>query len=165
MICNTLDEINFIIKLCDNLIECLEFINKNCFVICDILEKEKEKNKDNKVNFQLFLRNVDKDNTIDNIYTILSEIVEKIKEKNYSIINHEKLFVQLFNLYKDKTIEELCKLKKIINLFDKKNFDINLLENYYNLIHKKGMILIQNDKLNIQEIINFVKKQENFRNI
>jgi hypothetical protein len=90
----------------------------------------------------------------------LSEIVQKIKEKNYLILNHEKLFDQLFNLYKDKTIEELCKLKKIINLFDKKNFDINLLENYYNLIHKKGMILIQSDKLNIQEIINFVKKQD-----
>ena len=163
LICQTFNEINFIIKLFENLSEYLEFINKNINIIYDILDKEKKLNKSHITNYQLYLLDIDKNDNIDNIdniFDILCEIVTKIKTKDYIILNYSKLFNDFFNLYSDKSIDELIKLKKIIELFNKKNLDNNNIERYYNLIHKKGMDLIQNDKLNIIEIINFIKKQD-----
>ena len=157
-ICENIDEINYIIKFEDNLFDILEFINKNIDLINNILEKEEEENK-NKV---IILPDIDNNDNLDLILKPLSEIVEKFKNKTYSILNYEKLFNDYYNLYSDKSIEELCKLKSLINIFDKKNINDNIIENYYIQIHQKGINLIKSNKLNEKEIIQFIKKQDTF---
>ena len=159
-IAQSLTEIDYIIKIFNNIIEALDFINKNCSLIYKIIDEEKEKNNQKQINNYLFLPNINKEDNIELIIEYLSSIVEKCKTRNYLILNYDNLFTQFCNLYSDKTIEELCMLKKIINLFDEKNIYPEIIENYYNKIHQKGMNLIRNRKLSVPEIINFIKKQD-----
>ena len=159
-IAQSLNEINYIIKLFENILESLEFINKNCTLIYKILDVEKETNKLNQINNYLILPNISNDDNTELILEYLSSIVENCKNKDYLILNYEKIFLDFYNLYSDKSLEELCQLKKLINLFDEKNIYPQVLENYYNQIHQKGMNLIKDKKLSIPKIINFIKKQD-----
>ena len=159
-IAQSLNEINYIIKLFDNIIEVLEFVNKNCSLIYKILDEEKEKNNQKQINTYLFLPDIDKEDNFELIIEYLSYIVEKCKSRNYLLLNYGNLFAQFCNLYSDKSLEELCVLKKLIAIFDEKNIYPDTIENYYNQIHQKGMNLIRGRKLSIPEIITFIKKQD-----
>ena len=159
-IAQSLNEINYIIKLFDNILEVLEFINKNCSLIYKILDVEKEKNIQKQINTYLFLPDIDKEDNFELIIEYLSSIVEKCKSRNYLLLNYGNLFTQFCNLYSDKSLEELCVLKKLIVFFDEKNIYPDAIENYYNQIHQKGMDLIRGRKLSIPEIITFIKMQD-----
>ena len=153
------EEINFINKYSKGLINYLEFIKDNCNLICDILEKKANTKKTNEINYILDLPYPSKEDNLDKIYDILLMVLKRTQNKKYSILNYDKLFNQLVNLGANDSLDELCKLKKFIEPLQK-YFAKDSIPNYYNIIHQKGINLIKNEQMSIEEILNFIYNQD-----
>ena len=80
---------------------------------------------------------------IDEIFELLKNIIELSKPRKYKIINYAEILEDLIKLYKNESLENLCKLDNIVKLLNVQKIKINLLE-YYLAIHNKGKILIKN---------------------
>ena len=159
----TEDDLNFLLSLSTGLLDNLKFIQDNHKEIYKIL--------DNKhiFNFPFFkyklnlLMPEDKDDVKDYI-TILSKIVKLTKDnKNKSIIDYNELFQNLYTFYSnsDRSLTELCLLYNILGLF---HSDINddLIRQFYEKIHVKGLTLIKNGKMKMEEIMTFITSQDKF---
>ncbi len=157
------DEINNVIKISGGLTNSLRFI-KDCWnEICNTLEQNKGYFSflfSNKTLYLLSLENQqlnDKDN-IKDIFDLLSKVIKLTEETKYNIISFEEIFKLLINFYSNKSLDDLCKLEMFVSLQKKLNNEN--IEYFYNVIHKKGMELIKNKKLKVEEIINFMKKKD-----
>ena len=164
LISKSKEEINNIIKISEGIINSLKFINNNCEKICGILEKNAKLFSFKETNFLLSLLNLRIDNNIDvnieEINKLLTSIFEFTKNKNYNIINLEEIFDILVNFYINKPLDEFCKLEKIIVLLKSQKINEKIIENFYNKFHNRGLNLIKNNKLKIEEIINFLTEQD-----
>ena len=156
------DEINNVIKISGGLTNSLKFI-KDCWnEICNTLEQNKGTFSflfSNKTLYLLSLENQqlnDKDN-IKDIFDLLSGLIKLTEKTKYNIISFEEIFKLLINFYSNKSLDDLCKLEMFVSL--QKKLDNENIEYFYNVIHKKGMELIKNKKLKVEEIINFMKKK------
>ena len=153
------DEINYINKFNKGLIGYLEFINENCNLICNILEKNEKQKKSKEENYILNIPFPDKEDKIEKIYDLLLVILKITKNKNYSILKYDELFNQLVDIAANESLDELCLLKKFIEPL-KNYFKKDTIERYYNRIHQKGMNLIKNEEFGIGEILNFIYNQD-----
>ena len=153
------DEINYINKFSKGLIGYLEFINENCNLICNILEKNEKQKQSKEANYILNIPFPDKEDKIEKIYELLLVILKITKNKKYSILKYDELFNQLVDIAANESIDELCLLKKFIEPL-KNYFKKDTIEKYYNRIHQKGMNLIKNEELGIGEILNFIYNQD-----
>ena len=160
-ISDTKDEINYVIKISEGLTNSLKFIQQNCEEICKLLEKNASMLKWKDTNYLLSLSNPNIEDKIDDIYNLLSQIIVLTSKKNYKIINFDEISEGLVDLYRNKSLEEICKLDKIMALLKQKIKGETLI-GFYNLIHKKGLHLIKNDKLTIEQIMNFMMAQDIF---
>ena len=97
---------------------------------------------------------------IEELYSLLSDIIALTKNRKYVIINYEQIFENLVNLYKNESLGELCKLDKLANLFKAQNINYKYLDNFYFAIHNKGIILIKEGKMNVEDIANFMAAQD-----
>ena len=158
-VAKTKDEINYINKFSKGLIGYLEFINENCNLICNILEKNEKQKLSKEANYILNIPFPDKEDKIEKIYELLLVILKITKNKKYSILKYDELFNQLVDIAANESIDELCNLKKFIDPL-KNYFKKDTIEKYYNRIHHKGMNLIKNEELGIGEILNFIYNQD-----
>ena len=149
------EEINYINKLSKGLTTYLTFIKENYDLIVNILEKNAKKNKSNEANYLLNLPFPTQDDDIDKIYEILLIILKKTK----TILKYDELFNQLVNFAGNDSLDEFCKLKKFIEPL-KEYFQKDTVENYYQKIHQKGMNLILNNQMKVEEILNFIYTQD-----
>ena len=156
----TKEEINFVNKLSNGLINCLKFILQYCKEICEILEKNAGYFKRKDTNYLLKVAEPKIDDDITSITKYLTEIFQFIKKKDYKLINLEEIFESLNNMYSNKSLDELCKLNELADLLKTQNIKQSTLENYYSSIHLKGINLIKNRQLNTEEIIFFIQKQD-----
>ena len=101
----------------------------------------------------------DKDD-INELYKLVSYIINECSEKKYNIINIEEIFDNLINLYSNKNLDELCKLYNFIPFINKNKNGDNLISDFYNKIHTKGFDLIKSNKLTTSEIFNFMLYQD-----
>ena len=81
--------------------------------------------------------------------------------KNKKILDFNELFSELLSLYSTKKLSELVKLYKIVKILQEiPTIILEQKEELYQKIHEKGMNLIINGKLNVSEIISFIKEQD-----
>ena len=158
------EEINNIIKISEGIINNLKFINNNREKICGILEKNAKLFSNKEKNYLLSLLNLRLDNNIDvnieEINKLLTSIFEFTKNKKYNIINLEEIFDILVNFYINKPLDEFCKLEKIIVLLKNQKINGKIIDNFYKIFHNRGLNLIKNNKLKMEEIINFLTEQD-----
>ena len=159
-ISKTKEEINYVIKLSEGLTNSLKFISKNCKEICVLLEKNASYFQWKDTNYLLSLANPQLDDNIDDIFKLLSEVIALTKDKKYKILNFEEIFEGLIDLYSNDSLDKLCKLDIIVSLLKTQKVKVKSIENFYKTIHKKGMLLIKNKKLKIEEIVNFITVQD-----
>ena len=153
----TKEDINFIIKMSRGLVDCLQFIDQFAKEIYEILKKCEPFRKKTE-HYQLKLP----EPKIEDDIEILTQYLKKIFEigKEYKLINLEDLFVDLKNIYLNKSIEELCKLNLFVDFLRSQNVKDKILEDYYISFHTKGINLIKKGDLNTEQIILFMKKQD-----
>ena len=151
--------VNEILMIKSNLTDCLQYLTENMKYICDILEKNSSFFDNNKNNYELTFQrpevNDDVPKCIINIYKIFNEA----KHKNYQILDYYKILKNLIEYQSNKSLNELCDLKKYLL---RENLGKDIMEYYYNKIHKKGLGLIENGKLEPKEIIHFIINQDVF---
>ena len=163
--CQDKNEINFVLKNCKGLTNCLQFILINYDFIYEIIKKNYWFFKGNEfIYYYLTLSDPLEDENINDIYEISSKIFEKCKKNNYNLlIDYAYLFNKvLIDYYSGKSLNELYELKKIHNLLKTNNIKNIYSENFYNKIHNKGLTLIKNYKMNIEEIIDFIYSKDRY---
>ena len=96
---------------------------------------------------------------MDTIYTNLQQILLLMKEKK-QIIDLEKIFANMIDIFSNKELNEFCKLNKIIGLLKRQRINSIYFSTFYNKVHKKGMNLIKKNQLTPNEIINFIVYQD-----
>ena len=111
-------------------------------------------------NYLLTLPDIKIDENIENIYAILLKFFKVKNENDYKIIDYEKIFLEIFNLYSNEQLNELCKLNKIANIFKYNKIKIYNVEKLYNKIHTKGLQLIKNKQIGVEEIMDFIFSQD-----
>ena len=149
-------EIKYIIKLSKNFTSSIKFIINNTKTICNILQKD-QNFKIGTDNFLPFA-NLDDDDKIKDIFELIPDLI-KINDtfEFKKIIDFEKLYDSLINFYYNKSINEFADLKiiieslKSVNLIQDKD-----LEYFYRRLHQKGLNMINNKTMNIDEIIFFI---------
>ena len=151
-------EVNYVVKLSKGLTSCLEFILENIKTIYSILNKNKSFILSNESNYLLSLSELEKDISIDKICELLKQILEFDKE--CKIINLEKIFDDLIDLFSNKSLNELYNLFKIEKLLESNKIKLSNAKKLYNKIHYKGLQLIQNKQMNIEEIIDFIYSKD-----
>ena len=146
----TKQDIDDVLKISINFVNCLKFIKNNYGTIMNILNKN---NKNNYDNLYLSIPKIKKDDDIEEIYKLLSDIID------YKIINFEKIFDDLISLYKNESLSDFFKIKKLVILLEKRINKKKIID-FYDNINAKGKRLIKEKKMNLNEIIEFVKKQD-----
>ena len=155
------EEINYLIKISKGLTNSLRFIQDNCKTICSILEEKASYFSYQRTNYLLTLNNLSKeDNNIEEIFEILAKILNYTKDKNYKIINLDEIFDNMVDFFSSKELKEFCTLHKVIGLLKSQKINSKSINDYYYKVHQKGMYLIKNNKLTIEEIINFILSQD-----
>ena len=158
---NSKEEIDYIIKIINKFTSSLHFICDNCKIICEILEKNAKIYKFDKYNYLLYLNDLSKDDNIMEIYNTLSKILVMTKDKKYSIINLDDVFAKMIDFYYNNTeLYEFSLLNNIVGLLKAYKINSKNIDYFYNKVHRKGMYLIQNGKLQNAEIINFILSQD-----
>ena len=155
------EEINYIIKILNGFTKSLEFIQNNCPKICLILEENAKLFKREKTNYLLTPSNLTQDDKdINEIYQLLSNILNLTKEKSYKIINLEEIFDNMVDFFSSKELNEFCTLHNIVGLLKSQKINSKSIDNFYYKVHQKGMYLIKHNKLIVEEIINFMLSQD-----
>ena len=153
-------DIKLIIKLSINLTNSCKFIINNFKKIQKILNDDPNF----KIGKDTFipLCNLNENDNINDIYELIPNLIAINNSEMFKkVIDFEKLYNNLINFYYNKTLNEFFELKKVIELLRSNNVIDNIdVENYYKRLHFKGIILINNKKLEIDDIINFLYKQD-----
>ena len=121
------NEINYIIQISKGLANGLNFITENYRTIYNILVKSSGFYR-NEENYILSLPDINNNENIDNIEKILLTFFEVKIEKDYKIINYEQIFLVLLGLYSNKSLNELCKLNRIVNIFNANKINLYNVE-------------------------------------
>ena len=147
------EDINYIIEISSNLEKALKFINE---YYIKILEKYKLK----KSKFQIIINynEFEDDINIHNILALLMDIVKISEDNSCYLINYEELFTYLNNKLSSKDINIYFQLKFLIPIFEQ--YKVKNIEVFYDNFHMKGINLIENHKMTIEEIINFITFQD-----
>ena len=153
-------EIKFIIKLSKNCTSSIKFIINNFKVICNILQKDQNF----KMGWDNFLpfANLNDDDKIKDIFELIPDLM-KINDtfEFKKVIDFEKLYESLINFYFSKSMNEFADLKiiidalKSVNLIQGKDVDL-----FYRRLHHKGLNMIENKTMKIDEIIFFIYNQD-----
>ena len=93
------DEINYVVKISQGLINLLKFVYNNYKEINDLIEKYAGYFQNKKNNYLTIDKPKLNDN-IEEIYTLLSNIINLEKNKKFTIINYEDIFKNFVNLFK-----------------------------------------------------------------
>jgi len=153
----TKEEINEIIKIKKGLLNHLNFIKENFKTIFQKIEKSKT------IFSYNYILNLDEpliDDNFDEIFKIIKEIIDLTKNKKIKILNYDDIFESLVNTFSNKSLNDLCKLIKIIDIVKKEKIDQRIIENFYNLIHQKGILSVKNKFLKGKEILDFIISQD-----
>ena len=114
-------------------------------------------------NLKLNLNNIEinDDINIDSIYFLINEIIKISSDNSILLINYEGIFESLDKKLYSEDINNLdiyCKLRCFKPLFGR--YIKQEIDKYYDRVHMKGLNLIKNKKMNIEEIIKFISKQD-----
>ena len=164
---NLLDEIteekdvNYIIDISPNLEYSLQFILNNYKKINQKLDSFSSFF--NYPTLKLNLNNIEinDDINIDSIYFLINEIIKISSDNSILLINYEGIFESLDKKLYSEDINNLdiyCKLRCFKPLFGR--YIKQEIDKYYDRVHMKGLNLIKNKKMNIEEIIKFISKQD-----
>ena len=155
----TKDDLRYLLKLSGGLTNRLKFISDNLHNICNIIEDNTWTVlglKCGGINLQL--DNPKKSDNLDDILTNYSKIRNYLyKYKNYQIIEIESLFDNLVNFYETQNLNDFVKLANFIQYIKQPNKKI---ETFYTKLHNKGIKLIQNNQLSIEQIVTFIVSQD-----
>ena len=155
------EDINIINKMSNDLLDCLSFIFLFCKEIYEILKKT-EGYRGKKEHYILKLPEPKIEDDINLITEQLKKIFDFSKNNEYKLINLEEIFSSFKNLYLNKSIDEFCKLSPLVDFLKTQNIKANILQEYYNSIHTKGINWIKNGEFDTEKIINFITKQDVF---
>ena len=156
--CMQKGELNYILNLSKGLTKYLKYIYENYEKIYTILIN----NAFDPNTYLLNLPNVREEDTLEKIKELLYKILEKKKKEDYNIINYGRIlegFITIYNKNK-KLLNEYCNLKDIINICKKNGIELYSSEVLYLNIHRNGVNLINNNKMTIEEIIQFLYSQD-----
>lgn len=155
----TKSDINFILILSDGLLECLKFIVDNYNYIYEILNNEHF--------IPIFGYNLslqlpgEKDN-INEIFTTLEKIIKFTKERNNKpIIDYNELFENLLSFYVNRSLNEFCSLYNILNILIH-DINRNNISEFLEKVHLKGISLIRNNKMKMDDIMTFIMSQDKY---
>ena len=162
---NSKDDINFILSLAIGLSDNLKFIKENFNEIYKILDSEHSLPQFlNFYSYTLYLLIPHEKDTIDDIIINFSQIVKITKEKNYKpIIDYNEEFDILISFYgsSNRKLSELCKIHNYKNLV-RSDLKDDLIIIFYEKIHSKGISLIRNGMMKMEEIATFITTQDIF---
>ena len=157
------EDINFILYLSKGLLSNLKFIAEHYYAIYNILSSNANYILFNAFNkYYLELLFPDEKDDIKDIQINFAKIVKLTKENNHNpIINYNEFFENLSAFYYNKPLSELCLLYNILAhvLHD---LDSKIVKNYHEKIHLKGMSLIQNKKMKMEDIMKFMMTQDKY---
>ena len=155
-------DIKCIMRLSRNFTNSLKLLIKNFELFKKALKKDKEYNigKDNFLSYSIF----NYDDKIKEIFELIPHLIEINKDKEFkNSINLEYLCDYLINVYSNRTLNEFAELKPIVEvLVSEKIIKNEKAENFYIKLHNKGINMIYNKYMNIDNIINFIYKQDIF---
>ena len=160
LISESKSDINNILKLSKGLTKCLMFIITYYQQIYNILKNQARFFNSNEDNYSLSLPKAENDDTFEKIIELLNKFFGKINKNDFIIIRIEQIFNDLIDIYFTKSINELCKLKEIINICEKNGIILSNSKTLYIKIHQKGLNLIKHNEMTIEEIINFLNSQD-----
>ena len=155
-ICNSFYEINLALKLSKNLTNSLKIIIQNYKSIYNIIKKEQ--NVSIGTNIFLHFSELNDTDKINDIYNLIPDLI-KINDTNefIQIIDFKKLVDILIRFYYNKSIKEFWEIKKILDILkSQKLIEENSIEYFHKLLHNKGIRMIANNNMNVDEIIDFV---------
>ena len=161
--------LEIILKLSRGLTNCLYFVVQNFEKIYNILKKEApigiiSREKTLISHYLINIENRCFEEDLNKIYVLLSKLKHYYsieKKYKYKIIDINKIFEILLNNYSNKSLEDLCKLRNILQLTLKENTDYYKIEKDLNdNIHNKGLNLIINKKITPDKIIMFITEQD-----
>ena len=166
------DKINYIIKISQNIEKALEFISTNYIKIYEIFfsnySNSYNNDLDNNIyNSDLYLqRKIDLNNVSigDNLLYIL-ELLKKIfaldNNNNYHLIDYERLFILLENKFFSKDIEIYYLLGNFISLTGK-HINQEIIIQFYDKVHEKGMNMIKNNQMKDEKIFLFMANMDKY---
>ena len=146
------DEINFAISLSLGLTNKLKLIEDNYQIICKILGEKAGFLRSN----ELTLYELCKEDDIDEILKVLSNILKLTKDKYYKLLNLSQIFQEMVDFYSNRSLLEISKLYNIINILRTEKTNQKIVENFYDQIHKKGMNAIKNKNFKKEDIFYFI---------
>ena len=156
--CEDLKDINSVLSLSLKMTKCLKYITEKYDEIYNILKSKKIVDK-----ALLDLPKIESNANYEDIYDLLKQLIKKQKDHKYPIIDFDYIFYELMLYYINGTLEEfenLIDLLEILedeDLISKDNF-----KRYYRNLHRKGVRLIQEKVLNINQIMEFIFKKDIF---
>ena len=150
------DDINNIIKLSKGLYCNLLFIKENMNEIYQTLDNIIKFYQFYK-NYELSLNNPEGNEDIDNIISVLSEIIKLTEDKKNKILNCNSIFESMLTSFENRELNDILKLYKLFNITEIKEY---LQIRFYDIIHQNGLNLIKNKKLKLEEIRTFLLEQD-----
>ena len=112
-------------------------------------------------NFQIGLSNLEIGENLSFILDLLKEIITISNSNSYHLINYEILFKSLDTIFFEKDIEEYCKLNDYISLTEK-YLNKQIIKEFNDKIHKKGMEMIINNQMKDEKIFLFMTKMDKY---
>ena len=159
-ISESLKEINIVLSLSFGLTKCLKFLVEKFIIINKIIEK---KERHFFRNVTLDLPSIEYDANFDDIKKLILELIKISKQNKSKIIDFEQLIIDLINFYSNKTLEDFLKIRELADKLESEELmDEDYVEKYKKLVHKKGVKLIQEHKMSIEEIMEFIFNQDEY---
>ena len=156
-ISETLFDINSLLRLSIGLTKCLNYIKERFVQIYNIVGKKIYDG------YTLDLPKIENNANYKDIYKLLINLIKTNKKYKYQIIDFEQIAIDLVNYYSSGTLEEFYNVNDLLEELKSESLfnDRNMLQ-YKKMLHKKGCLLIREKLLNINQIMEFIFKQDVF---
>ena len=156
-ISETLKDINSVLSLSIGLTKCLQYLLEKFDDIYKIVGVKIYKHN------SLDLPRIDTDPNYQDIFKLIISLIKIAKKNKYNIIDFAQIFVDLANYYINRTLEEFANLIELSEILESESLmSENLLFSYRRHLHKKGVGLIKEKALNINQIMDFIFKKDVF---
>ena len=155
-------DIKYIMRLSNNFTNSLRLLIPNFELVKKALKKDKNFiiGKSEFLSFSIF----NDEDKIENICELIPQLIKINQDKDFkNSIDLGYLYDYLIYFYSNKSLNEFAKLKQIVDILISKQVIQNEKANdFYLKLHNKGINMIRNKNMNIDDIINFIYKQDIF---
>ena len=146
------EDVNSVLSLSLCLTKCLKYLNERYEQIYQIVGSKK---------YYLDLPKIDNIANYEDIYKLLTNLIKTSKSYKHQIIEFGQIFNDLMNYYINGTLEEFENLNDLLEELDSEDLiSDEHVKKYRKYLHRKGVLLIKQRALNINQIMEFIFKKD-----